>query len=214
MNTQLMEQQVEATAARPRSRGVRSSRPSTQVVFRAATPGEAPALHALIAEHLEEGRLLPREAGELALHAHRFVVAIWHPTAQSPRVGDPAIRRGRIVGCAELAPLSGRVAEIRSLVVDRTARSLGIGRSLIEKLQHRARRDGFEQLCAFAHDAAYFVRLGFSIVPHTWVPEKIARDCTSCAQFRRCGQHAVVLPVAGGQRARVDTFVPLSALRG
>jgi amino-acid N-acetyltransferase len=229
MNTQLMEQQVEATAARPRSRGVRSSRPSTQVVFRAATPGEAPALHALIAEHLEEGRLLPREAGELALHAHRFVVAIWHPNAQSPRVGDPAIwhpnaqsprvgdpaiRRGRIVGCAELAPLSGRVAEIRSLVVDRTARSLGIGRSLIEKLQHRARLDGFEQLCAFAHDAAYFVRLGFSIVPHTWVPEKIARDCTSCAQFRRCGQHAVVLSVAGGQRARVDTFVPLSALRG
>src|SRR5687768_10789574 len=104
MNTQLMEQQVEATAARPRSRGVRSSYPSTQVVYRAATPGEAPALHRLIAAHLEEGRLLPREAGELAIHAHRFVVAT---------------RRGRIVGCAELAPLSGRVAEIRSLVVDR-----------------------------------------------------------------------------------------------
>jgi len=199
MNAQLIEQQVGAAKARPRSRRVYSARPSTQVVYRPATPGEAPAIHALIAEHLEEGRLLPRETGELAIHAHRFVVAV---------------RRGRLVGCAELAPLSGRVAEIRSLVVDRQARSLGIGQRLIEELQRRARLDGFDQLCAFAHDAAYFVRKGFSIVPHTWVPEKIARDCTSCVQFRRCGQHAVVLPLAGGPRPRADTFVPLSALRG
>ena len=199
MNTQLFEQQVDAATAPPRSRRVDSPRPSTQIVYRQATPGDAPALDALIAGHLEEGRLLPREVSELAIHAPRFVVAS---------------RRGRMVGCAELAPLSGRVAEIRSLVVDRTARSLGIGQCLIDQLQRRARVEGFDQLCAFAHDAAYFVRLGFSIVPHTWVPEKIARDCTSCAQFRRCGQQAVVRPVAHGARARVDTFVPLSALRG
>jgi N-acetylglutamate synthase-like GNAT family acetyltransferase len=199
MNTQLVEQQVAATTARSRSRRVQSARPSTQIVYRAATPGEAPAIHALITRHLADGRLLPREVAELAVHAHRFVVAI---------------RRGRIVGCAELAPLSGRVAEVRSLVVDRTARSLGIGQRMIEELQRRARLEGFEQLCAFAHDAAYFVRKGFSIVPHTWVPEKIARDCTSCAQFRRCGQHALVQSLRSSHRPRVETFVPLSALRG
>jgi amino-acid N-acetyltransferase len=197
MNTQLVADR--SARMRPRSRRTASPRPSTRVTLRSATPAEAPVLHSLIESHLEEGRLLPRDVGELAVHAPRFVVAV---------------RRGRIVGCAELAPLSGRVAEIRSLVVDRRTRSLGIGRTLIAELQRRARHGGFEHLCAFAHDAAYFVRLGFSIVPHTWVPEKIARDCTSCSQFRRCGQHALVLPLGGLHEARVHTFVPLASLRG
>ena len=197
MNTQLVSSR--ATALRPRTSRVVSPRPSARVTLRSATAGDAPTLHALIQSHLEEGRLLPRELDELSVHASRFVVAV---------------RRGRIVGCAELAPLSGRVAEVRSLVVDRSARSAGVGRALVADLQRRARLAGFDQLCAFAHEAAYFVRMGFSIVPHTWVPEKIARDCTSCALFRRCGQHALVLSLADARQPRVDTFVPLASLRG
>jgi amino-acid N-acetyltransferase len=166
---------------------------------RSATVAEAPALHALIESHREEGRLLPRELAELSVHAARFVVAV---------------RRGRIIGCAELAPLSGRVAEVRSLVVDSSARGLGIGRALVTELQRRARVAGFEQLCAFAHEAAYFVRLGFSLVPHTWVPEKIARDCTSCALFRRCGQHALVVRLSDARRTSPRAFVPLASLGG
>jgi amino-acid N-acetyltransferase len=196
MNTQLA---VDSPAVRPGNRRVRSPRPSLRVGVRAATTSEAPALYALISAHVEEGRLLPRTLDELAAHAPRFAVATL---------------RGRIVGCAELAPLSGQIAEVRSLVVARPARSLGIGRALVGELQRRARLAGFEQLCAFAHDAAYFARMGFSIVPHTWVPEKIARDCTSCSHFRRCGQHALVLPLTTATRPRVDSFVPLAALRG
>jgi len=56
------------------------------------------------------------------------------------------------------------------------------------------------------------VRLGFSLVPHSWVPEKIALDCVRCPEFRRCGQHAVVLSIGGGVRAS-DAFVPLASLR-
>jgi amino-acid N-acetyltransferase len=197
MNTELVSNRP--AVLRSRSRRVQPRRTSTRVIVRSATPAEAPALHALIAAHLEEGRLLPRELAELSVHASRFVVAT---------------RRGRIVGCAELAPLSGRVAEVRSLVVDRNARSLGIGRALVTELRQRARAAGFDELCAFSHEAAYFVRMGFSIVPHTWVPEKIARDCTSCALFRRCGQHALVLTLDGTRSARVGAFVPLSSLRG
>ena len=154
---------------------------STRTTLRTAETTDATHIHALISANLVEGHLLPRTLDELTVHAARFVVAT----------------RGRkIVGCAELAPLSARVAEVRSLVVDRDARSLGIGRALVAELQSRARLAGFAELCAFAHDAAYFVRLGFSMVPHTWVPEKIARDCASCALFRRCGQHALVLTLS------------------
>ena len=159
-------------------RGLKAAKP--QIAIRPAVAADAPALHALIAAHLEEGKLLPRTLDELAVHAPRFVVA---------ESGD------QLVGCAELAPLSPAVAEVRSLVVNRDARRHGLGVQMVEDLAARARKNGFDRLCAFAHDPAFFVRRGFSIVPHTWVPEKIAHDCTACPLFRNCGQYAVVLDV-------------------
>ena len=155
-----------------------------QIVLRAAVAADAPALLELIAAHLEEGRLLPRTLDELAVHAPRFVVAV-------EKLADA----DRIVGCAELAPLSQSVAEIRSLVVSRGARNTGVGNRMVEALAVRARSEGFARLCAFAHDPAFFVRRGFSIVPHTWVPEKIAHDCTTCPLFRNCGQFAIVMDI-------------------
>ncbi|HTH26613.1 MAG TPA: GNAT family N-acetyltransferase [Vicinamibacterales bacterium] len=161
-------------------RALKAAKP--QIAIRPAIVADAPALHALIAAHLEEGRLLPRALDELAVHAPRFVVAV-----ESSSSGE------RIVGCAELAPLSQAVAEVRSLVVGRDARRHGLGVRMVEDLAARARREGYARLCAFAHDPAFFVRRGFSIVPHTWVPEKIAHDCFSCPLFRNCGQYAIVL---------------------
>lgn len=163
--------------------------------IRGAAPSDASAIHELIAAHLDEGHLLPRDPDEVFLHSHRFVVAV---------DGD------RVVACADLAPLSRRVAEVRSLVVDAAARSAGLGRRLIDELVDRATVAGFEKLCAFTHAPAYFVQLGFSIVPHVWLPEKIASDCRTCPQFRRCGQFAVSLALAGSRQS----CVPLGALHG
>lgn len=161
-------------------RALKSAAPT--IVLRGATAADAPALLALIGAHLEEGRLLPRTLDELTIHAPRFIVAI-----ASSSSGE------RIVGCAELAPLSKTVAEVRSLVVSQEARRLGVGLGMVDALSARARRDGYTRMCAFAHDPGFFVRQGFSIVPHTWVPEKIAHDCFSCPLFRNCGQYAIVL---------------------
>src|SRR5688572_24911739 len=159
------------------------ARGSGPMTLRQATPEDARAIHSLIARYLDEGHLLPRHLGEVSAHAHRFVVA----------VDD-----GEIVGCADLAPLSRTVAEVRSLVVSALARSSGAGGRLVDALVARAAQAGFERLCAFTHTPAYFVQLGFSIVPHAWIPEKISADCGTCAQFRRCGQYAVMLPLYGG----------------
>jgi len=159
-------------------RALKAAKP--QIAIRPATAADAPALHALIAAHLEEGRLLPRTLDELAVHAPRFVVAVDTKSA------------GRVVGCAELAPLSQAVAEVRSLVVTRTRRGAGLGRRIVTELRQRARLDGFDDLCVFAHQPAYFAHMGFSIVPHTWLPEKIMADCRTCPLFRRCEQFAMV----------------------
>jgi len=150
--------------------------------IRAGTPGDAPAMHALISANLEVGHLLPRTLDDLTYHAPRFQV-ITHDDV--------------VVGCAELARLSGTVAEVRSLVIDAAHRGRGLGPRLIDALSHKARVDQYGTLCAFTHDATHFVRLGFTIVPHTWLPEKIATDCHACPKFRVCGQYAVALPLRG-----------------
>ena len=193
-------------------------RPAKAVTtLRAAVAADAPALHALIVAHLEEGRLLPRTLSELADHAPRFVVAIQGEqlAIQGEQVaiqGEQVAGQGaRIVGCAELAPLSKAVAEVRSLVVSHDARQSGLGHRMVEELGRRARREGFARLCAFAHDARFFVRMGFSIVPHTWVPEKIAHDCHSCPLFRNCGQYAIALDL---ERAHALTRTGQSAAVG
>ena len=161
-----------------------------EAAIRTAGASDVDAIHRLVSEHLTEGRLLPRSRDEIANHVARFLVAV---------------HDGRVVGCADLAPLSRRVAEVRSLVVDHGARSWGIGRQLVKELERRALVSGFESLTAFTLTPGYFVQLGFSIVPHTWVPEKIEADCRTCAQFRQCGQYAVMLPLIRTQATRVPS---------
>src|SRR3954470_1865637 len=115
---------------------------STQggITLRTASGSDAKKLYTLIQANLAEGHLLPRTLSELTVHAGRFVVAV----------------RGRsIVGCAELAPLSAQVAEVRSLAVDAKARGSHVGVMIIDELRARARREGFEKLCAFTHAPSY-----------------------------------------------------------
>ena len=153
-------------------------------VIRQSHAAEAPALHELIESHRVEGHLLPRSLKELEVHADRFIVI------------ESA---GQVIACAELMKLSGHVAEVRSLVVDREHRGSGVAAELMTALVDAARDAGYLSLCAFTHSPAFFVRQGFSIVPHTWVPEKIAMDCHRCPLFRKCGQSAVVLSLAGNK---------------
>ncbi len=169
------------------------------VELRQGTPSDAPAIHALILDHLKEGHLLPRRLEEISAHAGRFIVAV-----------DSAGHGGRVVACAELAPLSRTLAEVRSLVVGNEARGLGVGSRIVDELARRGAVAGFVRLCAFAHSPGYFLRMGFSIVPHEWLAEKIATDCHACPEFRHCGQFAVIRPLA---RQR-DACVPLAALHG
>jgi amino-acid N-acetyltransferase len=151
-----------------------------RLTIRRAEPVHAPVLHALITANLEEGHLLPRTLDELKVHAGRFTIAI---------------RGKRVVGCAELAPLSPHVAEVRSLAVDAKERQNGIGTMLVEDLRRRAHEHGFDKLSAFTHAPGYFSQMGFSIVPHLWIPEKVFSDCVKCPMFRRCGQYAMVAPL-------------------
>ena len=156
--------------------------------LRTATAADARAIHRLISEHVASDHLLPRTLDDIARRAARFVVVPCD---------------GSVVGCAELAPLSPQVAEVRSMVVDAAARGLGAGRAMLDALVDRATVAGHSRLCAFTHRPAYFIRLGFSIVPHLWIREKVITDCVDCPLFRSCGQHAVELSLVERGRHRL-----------
>ncbi len=169
----------------------------TDLVIRQAAEDDADAMFALIQAHLSEGHLLPRELHELRRHADRFLVAYLPFDFAQGGPGDGAQGGpGELVGCAELAPLSARVAEVRSLVVNRDVRGVGLASRMVNEIRSAAKSRGYDTLCAFTHDARFFVRQNFSIVPHTWLPEKIATDCLNCPLFRKCEQHAMMLPLA------------------
>jgi amino-acid N-acetyltransferase len=146
--------------------------------LRTAVRGDARKIHDLIQRNQQAGHLLPRQLSELTARIDRFVVGV--------------DGRGSIVACGELAPLSSSLAEVRSLVVSEKRRGQGLGRRVVDELRARARASGYDDLCVFAHQPAYFAHMGFSIVPHTWLPEKIMADCRSCPLFRRCEQFAMV----------------------
>jgi amino-acid N-acetyltransferase len=164
------------------------------IQLRTGEPADAAAIHGLITANLSVGHLLPRTFEDVESHASRFVVAV--------------AENGSVIGCGELAPLSGEVAEVRSLVVDAERRGQRTGVALVTALADRARELGYVTLCAFTHQPAHFIRLGFSIVPHVWVPEKIAHDCVGCAQFRHCGQYAVSLSLRAGSGLRLEATAP------
>ena len=115
------------------------------IAIRTASARDADAIHELLDEHLTEGHLLPRELDEITTHAQRFIVAV---------------QDEEVLACADLAPLSRSVAEVRSFVVTRAARRRGVGRGLVDELVQRATDAGFDKLCAFTHSPAYFVHLG------------------------------------------------------
>jgi amino-acid N-acetyltransferase len=172
-----MSRAAQAAAVRTSRRKGADRRPA----LRLATPSDGEEVFRLISAESAEGRLLPRTADELRRHLSRFTVVV---------DGDEA--GARLLGGAELAPLGNGVAEVRSLVVREGWRGRGLASMLVRAIQARARRAGVRRLSAFTHEPDLFLRLGFQVVPHEWVPEKIAADCEACPLFGRCGQTALI----------------------
>jgi amino-acid N-acetyltransferase len=173
-----------AVAFRPRPAHVPERAAQPHVELRAAMPRDVEAVHRLIERYRDDGHLLPRTRDDIAARVEQFVVAI---------------ADGTVVGCAELVPLGNGVAEVRSLVVSAEVQGLGVGSALVARLIETGREKRYGRVCALTHAPAFFVRLGFSIVPHLTLPEKVFTDCVRCPLFRQCGQQAVVLSLPASE---------------
>jgi len=147
---------------------------------RCASPSDAPAIYALIAQYAAKGLLLPRAEDEIRRHIGHFVV--WK-------------RNRHVAGCVALEPYGADLAEIRSLAVDSEIRGQGIGASLLAFALEEARRREIARVFAVTHAPEFFLNQGFSATERQSLTEKIERDCRRCAKRRTCRLVAVVATV-------------------
>ena len=107
-----------------------------------------------------------------------------------------AEEESRLVGCGALKLYNQDVAEIRSLCVDETLKSQGIGGELVEGLLNEAEVIGLKSVFALTVAPAFFEKLGFHQTPRERFPAKVWQDCLSCELYTCCNEKAVSMELA------------------
>jgi amino-acid N-acetyltransferase len=143
------------------------------VTIRAATIPDIPDLLALIGPYAADGILLPRTEFEMAECIRDFVVA--HA-------------ENRLIGCGALHFYTPTSAEVRSLAVDPSLKTKGIGRRIVEALQDEAARNSLSSIFAFTYVPDFFLKLGFDEVDRGELPLKAWKDCLRCPKFQCCDE--------------------------
>lgn len=148
-----------------------------KVSLRMAQLGDVAAIVALVNGHAANGVMLPVTAERVALALEDFIVA--------------ADARDRVRACGALKEYSPSLAEVASLAVARDAQGTGLGKRLIGELEALARVRGIDELFALTMTAGFFESAGYAITERARYPEKVRRDCTSCARRFGCTEVCV-----------------------
>ncbi|WAL63692.1 amino-acid N-acetyltransferase [Amycolatopsis cynarae] len=80
---------------------------------------------------------------------------------------------GEILGCGALHVLWEDLAEIRTVAVDRAARSRGIGHALVGRLVEHATELGLRRIFVLTFETRFFARHGFREIHGTPVPQPV-----------------------------------------
>lgn len=171
------------------------------IVRKAAMADIAPILE-LINGYAAKGVMLPRTEFELSENIRDFSVAY---------SGE------RLVGCGALHFYSPSIAEIRSLAVHEDAKTLGVGRALVEALVVEAREYTLDAVFAFTYVVDFFRKVGFEPVERGVLPLKAWKDCLRCPKFQCCDEIAVLRVLGATPRPwdaqdASDTFIQLPAV--
>jgi amino-acid N-acetyltransferase len=150
---------------------------STAVDVRKAVIRDIHPILDLINAYAAQGIMLPRTEFELSENIRDFSVAY-----------DGDI----LLGCGALHFYTPVTAEVRSLAVRPSLKQHGIGRGIVESLEHEARENDIESLFAFTYAPGFFAKLGFAEVERGELPLKAWKDCLRCPKFQSCDEIAVL----------------------
>lgn len=144
---------------------------------RVAQPGDVVSIVSIVNDYAAESVMLPITPERVALSLDDFVVA--------------TDARGRVRACGALKEYSPSLAEVASLAVARDAHGTGIGRGIVAALEALARVRGVDELFALTLTAGFFEAMGYVVTERARYPEKIRRDCASCARRFGCAEICV-----------------------
>jgi amino-acid N-acetyltransferase len=145
--------------------------------IRKASLTDIPVILDLINAYAVLGVMLPRTELEMAENIRDFIVAF---------------EAGRLVGCGALHFYTSASGEVRSLAVDTTLKTQGIGRALVETLEAEARAQDLSSIFAFTYVPGFFTKLGFDEVDRGELPLKAWKDCLRCPKFQACDEIAML----------------------
>lgn len=151
--------------------------PADAAVIRKAGMQDIRPLLALINGYAEQGIMLPRTEFEISENIRDFTVIFLD---------------GKLAGCGALHFYSPTVAEVRSLAVDPRVKNRGVGKMIVEALEHEAREFQLHSIFAFTYVDRFFGKLGFLEVERGELPLKAWKDCLRCPKFQACDEIAMV----------------------
>jgi amino-acid N-acetyltransferase len=147
------------------------------IVVRKATLRDTHALLGLINQYAAQGIMLHRTEFEMSENIRDFTVAY---------SGE------QLLGCGALHYYSPTSGEVRSLAVDPSLKTKGIGRRIVEALENEAIENQLHALFAFTYVQEFFYKLGFREVERGALPLKVWKDCLRCPKFQCCDEVAVL----------------------
>ena len=151
------------------------------MTIRKAKLTDVPDIHRLVNHYAGERIMLPRTLTDLYENVWEFTVAE---------------EDGKLLGCGALKLYNQEVAEIRSLCVDESLKSKGIGREVMEELLDEAETFGLKTVFALTVAPAFFEKLGFHQIPRERFPTKVWRDCLRCERYTCCDEKTVTMELA------------------
>lgn len=141
---------------------------------RRALPRDAAAISELNNRFADEGQMLRRSPETISLAIDDYVVV--------QRVN------GELLACGALKEYSPSVAEVAAIAVSTAAHGKGLGRAIVTAVEDLARKRGIYDVFALTLQPEFFAAIGYQRVDRARYPEKIRRDCLSCARRFACNE--------------------------
>jgi amino-acid N-acetyltransferase len=99
----------------------------------------------------------------------------------------------RIIGCCALHVIGWeKLAEIKSLAVEKIRQKKGIGRILVETCLNEAKDLKIRKVFALTYAPKFFKKLGFKRTSKSNLPHKIWAECCNCPKFPGCEEEAFI----------------------
>ncbi|MDX4027459.1 N-acetyltransferase [Aliarcobacter skirrowii] len=149
-----------------------------EIRFYKPTVLDIPKMQELVKEEVEKGIILFRSSDEMATTIRSYILVEVD---------------GKMAGFTATHIHSPRMAEVRSLIVSKDFRGLGLGKKLVEKCVEEAKFYGIQQVLSLTYEKDFFLGCGFKEISKEDIPEqKVWADCIKCKLFPICNEIAMV----------------------